>query len=136
MVKVRLNDETNVWLKLSTGNPGGIIVDRKVVEQTNWLKKYATLEKSNDTRDGIDSADAFILPTINFGPFTVDNVGAITPAIGEDFEQFKRDTSTGTHIPTFSRAAAGSIGYEVLKHFVITLDYKNGLIHVGTKASE
>ena len=75
------------------------------------------------------------MPGMTFGPFELGNVNARTQAEGADFKMFERETFTGTHIPVSASAESGLLGYEVLKHFVITMDYKSGHVHIGTRAS-
>ncbi len=135
LLKVRLNDEINAWLMLDTGSTGGVILDRKIVKRTSWL---SSLEISREVIRGIHEfgqTDTFLLPTIRFGPFELGSVKVSTQIRGAQFKMFEQVTLTGTHIPRSSSTADGLVGYEVLKHFVISLDYKGGHVHIGTKAS-
>lgn len=135
LVKVRLNDELDVWLVLDTGSTGGVLLDRNVVDRTSWLEEY---EQSAGTIQGVvesGQTHSFVLPSVKFGPFDLGGVAIRTQAEGKEFKMFEQSTYTGTHIPRSSTEAVGLLGYQVLKHFVITLDYRSGRVHVGTRAS-
>lgn len=135
LVKVRLNDEVDAWLLLDTGSSGGIFLDRMKLQNTTWLDEYETTRGSSRGVHQSGQTDRFILPSMRFGPFDLGDVVVRTQARGKDFKIFERKTSTGTHIPRTSSAKSGLIGHEVLKHFVITLDYKGGSVHIGTKTN-
>ncbi len=42
IVKVRLNDEKDIWLMMDTGFNGGILVERSLAKKHGWLDRYAT----------------------------------------------------------------------------------------------
>ena len=79
--------------------------------------------ESNETEN-------FHLPEVQLGPFRIENVRTTVVADGEVMNPLSKATAvTGTHI--MSKNVKGIVGYEVLKHFVLTIDYKNGRMHVG-----
>lgn len=76
--------------------------------------------------------DVFYLPTMTIGPYTLENVRVSVPAEGGkvNLQQYRPDDwSTGTKIKR-SKAADGILGYEILKHFVVTIDYKRSLLNL------
>ena len=133
LVKVRLNDEVNAWLILDTAMSGGILLDRKVVRRTSWLEEFTVTagRVSSVGREG--KTERFQLPTIKFGPYDLGGVEVVTQAHGEDWNLFETELQTGSHFRR-KREADGIIGHQVLKHFVVSLDYRGGHVHIGTKA--
>jgi len=130
IVKIRLNKEKTIWALLDTGNTGGMFVERYVVKRTDWLEKYPA---GGGTFDGVTktaTVENFYLPEIQFGPFGIENVLTTVAAEGESFIPVSRSTAkTGSHIK--SKNVKGIVGYEVFKHFVLTIDYKTGRMHIG-----
>ncbi len=127
LVKLRFNDEIDAWVVLDTGNPGGLLLDEQFVAHRGW-QKDPTVQSDGD-------ASSIILPVVRIGPFEVGNVHVETFDTEEGLEPFREGTLTGTHVPRGNVKAVGTIGNEVLKHFVVTLDHKRGHVHVATKAS-
>ena len=67
--------------------------------------------------------DSFTLSEMSFGPFVLENISISVPAEGQN-ENFS--TTYG-----YGKSIKGILGYDVLKHFVLTIDYKTGYMHVG-----
>lgn len=40
IVKIRLNNEEDVWLLLDTGNSGGVMLERSVAIANDWLATF------------------------------------------------------------------------------------------------
>lgn len=137
LVKVRLNDEVDAWLIFDTGSAGGILLERSVAAKRKWLDRYP----STDTRGaGVNSStdlQTFALPSMTIGPFELENLMTRVPYEGDTIALFERETYTGSHIPR-STKAKGILGYEVLKHFIVTIDYKTGYVHLeaGSRVEE
>ncbi len=123
IVKVSLNDESNVWLLLDLGYSGSIFLDREIAKREGWLKEFS-LSKT-ELHGAIEQleSESFWLPKMQFGPIELENIKITIPPKGENINLFKIDTSL-THIN-------GVLGYNILKHFVLTIDFKIGKMHVG-----
>ena len=65
---------------------------------------------------------------ITVGPYELENVLVSIPAAGQDPELFEKTTEIGTRISS-RQASAGLLGYEILQHFVVTVDYHRGHVH-------
>ena len=72
----------------------------------------------------------FNLPTITFGAFDIADTIVWVPAEGETTALFEKRSSTGSRIKRNRRNSQGLLGYDVLKHFVVTIDYKSGYVHI------
>ena len=62
IVRVRLNDERDVWLQLDTGNSGGIVLDRSIAERYNWLDKHPTKLVKGRGATSTGQSEQFSLP--------------------------------------------------------------------------
>jgi len=78
--------------------------------------------------------ERFNLPTFEIGGFELTNVIVSVPPDGKKFELFQRDTKTGSRLRQKRRKSQGILGYDVLKHFVVTIDYKGGHVHLEAPA--
>jgi len=130
IVKVRLNDEKDVWLLLDTGYNGGILLDRRLVKKLGWLDHYESIDE--EVRGVVSSGtmQRFNLPVMSLGNYEIENAIISVPAEGEDIEFFRKTNFTGTRVQTRQQKAQGILGYDILKHFILTIDYKNGYVHV------
>lgn len=137
LVKVGLSDEKEVWLTMDTGATGGVVIDRKIARKLNWLDVYPTLDR---TAYGVNSSgqmEHFNVPSITFGGYEIENPIVSVPAEGESIALFEGNVPIGSRVPR-GGASKGLLGYDVLKHFVMTIDYKNGHVHIepGDKLPE
>lgn len=129
IVQVGLNGEKKAWLILDTGNSGGLFLKRLMATENDWLDKFG---KESGVGVGVNSMatiENFRIPEVEFGPFTLENVLVSVPGEGEV------ENISGQERTSFSRIKGknikGLVGYDVLKHFVLTIDYKSGHMHVG-----
>ena len=129
IVKVDLNGQKDAWLILDTGNNGGLFLKRTLATDSNWLELYGSQSSLIAGANNIGVVDNFRLPEVKFGPFTIENVQVSVPADGQT------ESVSGQESISFSRIKGknikGLVGYDVLKHFVLTIDYKSGHLHVG-----
>ncbi|TVP13247.1 pepsin/retropepsin-like aspartic protease family protein [Shewanella sp. KCT] len=129
VVQVGLNGEKKAWLILDTGNSGGLFLKRLMATENDWLDKFGKESGMGVGVNGMASTDNFRMPEVEFGPFTLENVMVSVPGEGE-VEQISGQASTSfSHIR--GKNIKGLVGYDVLKHFVLTIDYKSGHMHVG-----
>jgi hypothetical protein len=56
-------------------------------------------------------------------------VQVAVPAQGENPDLFQKYTPLGTRIPVGGKSK-GLLGYDILQHFVVTIDYEKGYVHV------
>jgi len=129
IVKVTLNGEKSAWLLLDTGNAGGILLKRNVAQQNGWLEDHEVTSRTSSGANTTGVLDSFRLPELEFGPFTLSNVEVSVPAEGETANLVTQYSETGTHIK--GKKVQGLLGYDVLKHFVLTIDYRKGYAHIG-----
>lgn len=126
---VELGNGRTLKLLLDTGNNGGIILPRKVAKRHDLLDKYPQRKALSSGIAKTVEMDIFALPELTFGPFTMGNVAMAVPVEGSRSKIFDKIERTGTRI--IKQPPDGILGYDVLKHFVLTIDYKKGRMHVG-----
>jgi hypothetical protein len=129
IVKIRLPDDEHLWLLLDTGNSGGMLVDRQVARGKGWLEDVDSSTSLSMGANSVAVTESFRIPSLGFGPFEMENVLVTIPAEGESFQLKSQHQRAGSRIK--GKKVQGIIGYDVLKHFLITIDYKKGLAHVG-----
>ncbi|GIU17471.1 hypothetical protein TUM4644_02780 [Shewanella colwelliana] len=129
IVQVGLNGEKNAWLVLDTGNSGGLFLKRLLATDKNWLELYGSKSGVGAGVNNNATVENFRLPEVKFGPFTLENVQVTVPGEGQN------ESISGQNRNGLSRIKGknikGLVGYDVLKHFVLTIDYKAGHMHIG-----
>ncbi len=119
------------WLLFDTGNSGGLVLRRS----------YALDNELIDTATGGDqfiaagvnsiaTFERYRMDSVAIGPFELENVETAVPAEGHAANLGSRH-----YVDTRSRLqrgvkTEGLLGYDVLKHFVVTVDYKKYRLHL------
>jgi hypothetical protein len=133
IVKVNMNGEANLWLTLDTGNDTGILIPRNSATRFDWLENYGTTESRLAGVIKSTDVERFTLPELTIGPIVLENVIVIVPGEGEKTNVGKGvRAKLGTRIKETS--SDGILGYDVLKHFIVTIDYKHSFLHLGVPA--
>lgn len=133
IININLNNQKNAWLMLDTGMNGGILVERSIVRSKGWLDgqfKVVQSDSAGVTRK--QQIESFLLPSVTVGPFELENVIVSTPIEGQDItiaDDVGEKTRTNSRIK--GKRIDGLLGYDVLKHFVLTIDYDKGYVHFG-----
>jgi hypothetical protein len=129
IVKVRLNDEIDVWLVMDTGSGGGVLVDRAFARKHKWLDQYSTVDGFSFGANSSSRMQRFNLPGLTFGGFEIENPIVSIPIEGETIAVFEKQTYAGSRIQQHPEAQ-GVLGYDVLRHFVVTVDFRGGHVHI------
>jgi len=113
-----------VWLIFDTGNTGGIFVKRSFATKIGWLNEQT--KTSESIGSGIFESNTvlnFHIDALKIGPYVLDNVSVNVPSQdnANDFGKYL-GVLTGTRIKKGAKAK-GLIGYDIFKHFVVTIDY-------------
>lgn len=122
-----------VWLLLDTGASGPVVVSREIAQRAGWLdSRSSTRSTSSDVFGARVTLELLVLPSLKLGPFELGDVPVAVPAEGERLfsgqERWAR-VETGTHVTRGARAN-GRIGYDALRHFVVTIDLERELMRV------
>jgi len=129
IIKVSLNEQENVWLLLDTGNSGGILIERYIAKGHQWLEQYPVSTELSAGVNALVYNEAFSLPSMKVGPFDLENVTVSVPAEGQ------KSNISSQYEKSFSRIKGrkieGIVGYDVLKHFIVTFDYVSGNVHLA-----
>lgn len=127
LVNIKIG-EKSIWGLLDTGSTGGLLVSRSVASRLGLLEEV----ERNIVISGVnDSAFTEQATTagVEFGPFTLDDVAVTFPADGETLNLESQHRTLGTRMR--GRKVEAIIGYDVFKHFLLTIDYKGGHMHVS-----
>lgn len=126
MAKVRLNDEHDAWLVMDTGSTSGVLMKRAPAKRQKWLQRFPVERSSIRGVTDSSAIEKFRLPKIEFGPFNVKNALVLVPPEGEPLTMF-----SGTQSRSSRRSKVqGLLGYDVLKNFLVTFDYRTGAMFV------
>lgn len=130
IVKVGLGEDKSAWVLFDTGSNGGLLFNKSMADAMGW---HDTLPANQSISMGATSHVAVInnyrVPEIQFGPFALENVLVSIPADDSRIMQQTQYKALGSNIR--GKKVQGILGYDVLQHFVLTVDYKNGYAHVG-----
>ncbi len=129
LVRVGLNEKIDAWLIMDTGANGGILIDRDLAKRLDWLDSYARIQSEVSGINSSGDMEHFTVPSIVFGPVELANVLVTIPAPGQSVTLFEKYAPLGTRIARGGKAQ-GLLGYDVLQHFVVTIDYKTGYVHI------
>lgn len=117
-----------VWLLLDTGSNGGVLIGRR-------LAKGLDLISPNDTQVTSQGVNALSemrttqLEELTFGPFVLSNVRLAYPEKGHKLSRFTQYSRSSSAIK--GKKVKGVVGFDVLKHFLVTLDYARGHMHLS-----
>ncbi len=136
LVEIDFNGEFDTWITLDTGNSGGFVLKRLDAERFDWLERFPvdkTLAKG--VTGQVRELNTFRLPEVKIGPFTVENVRVSVPGPNEKTNIGReRRQQTGSRVKEAS--SSGLLGYDLLKHFVVTIDFKRSLLHLEPGRAE
>lgn len=122
-ISVTLNNDMGTWLEFRPSLRGGILVDRLVV-RTLGLEP-----KSTETNNESDYARS-VVDSLTLGPYELGNIPVVFPKDGVQSNITERlQTLTGSNIHR-NAPTRGSIGLDVLKHFVVTMDLELERAHI------
>ena len=102
-----------LWLTYDSGMAEGISLTAATLEA----------EKFNVNVQGTESASVSTLDKVKVGPFELDGV-VLRAESAEVISSRGNRVTTGTRVEQ-NVESSGAIGYDVLKHFILTLDYRN-----------
>lgn len=133
LVRVNLNDEYRPWLTLDTGNSTGILIPRVDALRFGWTEEYRSADVKVAGVTKVATIESFNIPKMMIGPFTLENVIVMVPAAGEKTTVGQEARATlGSRLKKAN--SDGILGYDVLKHFIVTIDYKQSLLHLEPPA--
>ena len=117
-----------LWLLVDTGNAGTILINRRAASKVGLLEKV----EGASTSFGANSSGVNEFATsdvVKFGPFEISDVKVSFPAEGQKTNLESQYERTGSRIG--GKRVVGLIGYDLLKDFVVTLDYRYGKLHIA-----
>lgn len=116
LVAIDLADGERMWMEFGSVRDGELLIRPEIAARRGWVRESGA-EAAGRTTGG--SRTRFRIPALQIGPFALEDVPAVTDAGAN------RDIDDGD-----ARASDGVIGYELLRHFLLTLDFSGGLAHI------
>jgi len=118
------------WMNLDTAHTGPMLIRRLIAEEEGWLDKYRKTSGAE--------AELLVLPSVTIGPFEMEDVPVQVPAPGaqQNVGSTRPSGPRGDTRVTRAIRTSGVIGYELLRHFVVTLDYDREMAHIGLPPEE
>jgi len=132
VTSVELEDGEKFDLLFDTGSTAGLVIDHHIAQKRGWLEKYHVGEGSLHGVANTLTVERLRLPYLKLGPYELENVKALCPKeenMPTSYSQKKERPKTGTRISE-GASYIGVLGGDVLKHFIVTLDAKNALMHI------
>jgi Aspartyl protease len=127
------------WMLLDTGNSGPVVVRRMLATEGNWIERFKHGDGAmTDINANVSSTEILVLPSVVIGPFELTDVPVAIPAAGES-SNIAGARSTGPLADSRVRKGvriSGVVGYEILRHFVVTLDYDREKLHIAAPPEE
>ncbi|MEE4216496.1 MAG: retropepsin-like aspartic protease [Xanthomonadales bacterium] len=129
-VEIVLQGE-ETWLLFDTGNSGGLVLKRSFALGRGLYDDNTASEQFIAAGiNTIATYERFALDSVIVGPYELTDVVTAIPAEGQSANIGERQyAATGTRLQRGVKTN-GLLGYDVLKHFVITVDYKNYRMHI------
>lgn len=121
--------EKPVWGLLDTGSNGGLLVTRKVAKRIDAISESNEKSSLKGVNE-VGMIESTVARDVTFGPYELGGVEVWFPEEGGSLNiQSQFEPAAGSRVK--GRKVEAIIGYDVLKHFVLTIDYYGGRMHVG-----
>jgi predicted aspartyl protease len=128
IVNVEFKNQINSWLILDTGNNGGLHISRNLASKLKLLNKDKEIS-INRRINTIGYSEKVNIEYLKFGNYILENVAVSFPTEGQRSYLESQYSKTGSRIK--GKKVQGILGYDILKHFIITLDYNSGKAHIS-----
>jgi len=128
IVDVGIEEDKVLKLLLDTGDGGGIVLDRKIATRFKLLDKYPSELGVGSGIAKSANLDEISVSGVSFGPYSLDDVEIRVPVEGETLRVSKK--YIGYYGKNRRKRVDGFLGYDVLKRFVLTIDYKSRYVHI------
>lgn len=128
-VQVAINTDQKVWLQLQLELPGAVQLTRESAVKLGLTTNVAAVAGSTTPQPG-----SGILESLMFGPYELGNIAASFPtadAPADAATQMLQRAGRGRGGPGSGGVdIQGSLGREIFKHFVLTIDFKEERMHI------
>ena len=126
-LNMAFGDNEPVWLTADTGASLGVLLGNKLVEDQQLAAGQPLMLTSGSDIYGVQSYKMFASNNVKIGPFVLDDVQSMTP---EDPSK-DRFFQSWHHTEESGRVQSqGLIGYDVFKHFLVTIDLSTNYVRL------
>lgn len=130
IVKIGLGENKSAWVLFDTGSNGGLLLNKAMADSMGWHDTLATEQTASvGVTSHVAVMNNYRIPEVQFGPYLLEHVLVSVPADDSRIMLPEQHKELGTNIR--GKKIQGILGYDVLQHFLITIDYKNGYAHIG-----
>ena len=124
-IEVTINGDKELWLRLQIGLQGALSVDHATAEDLGLID--AEIDAETPGSQPLEG----VVESLQFGPYELGNLTATYPSrAGGNSQRTRSNTdmrAVGRRRPIVIR---GELGHEVLRHFVITIDFEEENMHI------
>jgi len=117
------------WVMLDTGFNSGLYIERSFALSNDWMGQQRV--QSSVITQGVNSfssSESFIFDSIIIGPYELEDVPVIIPSEGEATTLGRKVYETRKI--SRGKKTKGILGFEILKHFILTIDYSDYRAHI------
>ena len=132
LVKVVLNGRQSLWVTVDTGAKSGLWIERSFAARKGWLAESHTINRRASGVNTSGTIQQFRLPSVKLGEFESTNTLVSVPGANQKTTLFERTARRGSKIQRSAGESRGLLGWDVLKDFVVTIDYRIGKIHLDS----
>ena len=130
IVRIGLGQDKSAWVLFDTGSNGGLLLNKAMADSMGWHDTLATEQTASvGVTSHVAVMNNYRIPEVQFGPYLLEHVLVSVPADDSRIMLPDQHKELGTNIR--GKKIQGILGYDVLQHFLITIDYKNGYAHIG-----
>lgn len=129
IVKLSVNKEKEAWFLLDTASPVGLTIDRSLSEKRDWLKDYRTGRVTLKELNQVVEMNQLEIPLLKIGPFEIEKIRTAVPDKGHSLDLRPRYEKSFSRIK--GKKLRGSVGFDVLQHFIVTIEYQTGFVHIS-----
>jgi hypothetical protein len=125
-VQVALNNNEEIWVELQLDFQGAIRLDKESAESLGIVSDGGELQEDSANGGDFSSASA---DSLTFGPYELGNIDVSYPVndveLNSDQQRLQQFARGRNRVET-----NGILGYEILKHFTVTVDFESELMHI------
>jgi len=125
-----LIQEKRAWLMLDTGNLGTVFLNERFV-QNHELQDFEVPMEGFESSGVIQTGEVRMLQfdSAQIGPY---RFGSLLASYGVDSSRgmYRREAETGSRIRRAQTRNDGLLGYEILRNFLVTTDFRNRKVHL------
>ncbi|TLU65348.1 hypothetical protein FE810_08665 [Thalassotalea litorea] len=127
-IKVQVNGEST-WVVLDTGYEKGLFLKRNFVIDNNLVESDVEKVEINSLTDSF-YVEQFSINTLNIANYELENILSQIPLENQAAHIYQKRSRFNPDKLKRGVKTSGKLGYDVLKHFILTIDFKHYNAHL------